>query len=132
MNDVITVKPDVTTTYYFSVTDQFGCTGIDSITVAIDPEGDWYMPNAFSPNGDNDNPVFFVVNEGPVFLEYFRIYDRWGRLVFESAEAGEAHGWDGTYKGKDQPVGVYTYVVKSISIVTGEVKLESGNVTLLR
>jgi gliding motility-associated-like protein len=132
IDDIITVKPEATTTYYFTVMDQFGCSALDSVTVQVDPEGDFYMPNAFSPNGDLVNDVFYVVHLGPVNLEYFRIYNRWGRIVFEGNLEGAEHGWDGTYKGKDQPVGVYTYVVKSVSVVDGAEKLASGSVTLLR
>jgi gliding motility-associated-like protein len=132
IDDVITVQPEVTTTYYFTVADQYGCTATDSVTVIVDPEGDFYMPNAFTPNGDTKNDEFFVVHLGPVNLEYFRIYNRWGRVVFEGTLEGAGNGWDGTFKGKDQPVGVYTYVVKSVSVVDGTERLASGSVTLMR
>lgn len=133
VNDLsITVMPDQNTYYYFTVVGPNGCTAVDSVLVELDPNGLMFMPNAFSPNNDNENDVFYVVNLGPVQLEYFRIYNRWGQVVFEGAQAGQEGGWDGTYKGDDQPAGVYTYVVKSIDPQTSEATVTSGSVTLLR
>jgi len=132
-NDLsIVVSPPETTTYYFTVWNQLGCDAVDSVTVIVDPEGVFFMPNAFSPNGDQINDKFYVVNLGPVNLDFFRVYNRWGQVVFESNVAGEPGGWDGTFKSREQPAGVYTYVVRAISIEDGSETVLSGNITLMR
>ncbi|MCF8450910.1 MAG: gliding motility-associated C-terminal domain-containing protein, partial [Taibaiella sp.] len=59
----------------------------------------------------------------------FRVYDRWGVVVFQTSNIDE--GWDGTFKGVPQPVGVYIYDVSAVTN-TGRDFTKSGNVTLLR
>src|SRR5205085_3397058 len=57
--------PDVTTTYYVTVTDANGCTNTDSVTVFVNPKieikcGEFFIPNAFSPNGDGQNDMLYI------------------------------------------------------------------------
>jgi len=128
----IVVTPEETTWYVLTVTDTNGCTNQDSVLVTVLVDGEVYIPNAFTPNGDSRNDELYVINEGPVNLNYFRVYNRWGQLVFEGTNVGPGFGWDGTYKGEPQPSGVYTWVVSITSFVDGTVKTKSGNVTLIR
>lgn len=86
------------------------------------------VPNAFSPNGDGINDVVKVEGKGIVELT-FRIFNRWGELVFESHDKNV--GWDGTYKNVLQEVDVYTYTVDAVLINGKRVPLK-GNITLLR
>lgn len=125
----VKVSPSRTTTYTITVIDQNGCKGVDTVRVSILP-GDLEVPNAFTPNGDNLNDEFKVIATGAIRIEFFRIYNRWGEIVFESNDAN--NGWNGTVDGKDQAPGVYTWVVKGEDVVNGKPYLESGNVTLIR
>jgi gliding motility-associated-like protein len=59
----------------------------------------------------------------------FKIYNRYGELVFESQE--QTFGWDGTYKGKDENPGVFTWVLE-YHLLNGTSKIISGNTTLIR
>lgn len=86
------------------------------------------VPNAFSPNGDNENDRIFVEGEGITSFN-FQIYNRWGELVYESNDQSE--GWDGTYKGVPQEMEVYTYVV-SVQFIDNTTQTLKGNITLLR
>jgi gliding motility-associated-like protein len=86
------------------------------------------VPNAFSPNGDGINDEVRVEGRGIVGLD-FRIYNRWGQLVYEGADP--KHGWDGTFKGVAQEMEVYTYTADVRLINKEEVQLK-GNITLLR
>ncbi len=87
-----------------------------------------YVPNAFSPNGDNENEILYV--RGALVMDMvFRIYDRWGELVFESFDRGE--GWDGTFRGKPMDPDTYDYYLK-VTCLGGDEELIKGNVTLLR
>ncbi|MDD5570847.1 MAG: gliding motility-associated C-terminal domain-containing protein, partial [Bacteroidales bacterium] len=96
------VTPTATTTYTVVVTDIYGCTNLDTVIVVV-VEGKCgepyiYVPNAFTPNGDNKNDVLYVREGGLVTKLYFVIYDRWGEKVFETTEASK--GWNGNYRGK--------------------------------
>ena len=88
------------------------------------------LPNAFTPNGDNLNSSFGVVDYGSdLAVEYMAIYERWGQKVFESHSKDQR--WDGRYEGKDAPSDVYGYVIR-VRFANGETKEEHGDVTLLR
>ncbi|MEI6265300.1 MAG: PKD domain-containing protein [Sphingobacteriia bacterium] len=86
------------------------------------------LPNAFSPNGDGNNDILYIRGYGIAKMQW-RIYNRWGNLVYESASP--TAGWDGKYKGTLQAQGVYTY---SLDIVfsSGEKLSKTGDITLLR
>jgi gliding motility-associated-like protein len=87
-----------------------------------------YIPNAFSPNGDNENDVLYVRG---MLLEsmLFRVYNRWGELIFESTD--RSVGWDGTFKGKPVNPDVFDYYLQAVCI-DGEESILKGNVTLMR
>lgn len=130
-DEEIIVSPPEATTYTVTVIDQNGCRGEDTVRVSLLP-GSLELPNAFTPNGDQLNDVFYIISTGAIEIDYFRVYNRWGQVVHEAFGTGTASGWDGTKDGKDQPAGVYTWVVKGLDKVNGEQYLESGNVTLIR
>lgn len=69
------------------------------------------VPNAFTPNGDGVNDAFFVsVADDCTPLQYeIRVFDRWGRLVFESNKTDDR--WDGTYDGQELKEGVYLWQI---------------------
>ena len=120
-------KPDVNTVYIVNGITEFGCTVTDSFKVRIDPNSYIAIPNAFAPNSFNGK--FMPVKKGIVELHYFRVYDRWGVLMFETKDINE--GWDGTYKGKPQPFGVYVYELEAINNL-GKFINRQGNVTLIK
>lgn len=86
------------------------------------------VPTGFSPNGDGQNEILYVRGYGIETLD-FRVYNRWGELVFETSE--QAIGWDGTYNNAEQPAEAYAYVLNVI-FVDGVTFNKTGNVTLLR
>jgi gliding motility-associated-like protein len=87
-----------------------------------------FVPNAFSPNGDNENDVLFV--RGPMIEGMvFRVFNRWGEMVFESMD--RMIGWDGTFKGRPLDPDVYDYYLKAICI-DGKESIVKGNITLMR
>ena len=92
-------SPSETTTYYLVSTSTAGCEKVDSVTITVIIDPIVAFPNAFSPNSDGQNDFYEVITRGPVNTEAFTIYNRWGQIVFETADL--AVGWDGTYKGKD-------------------------------
>ncbi len=87
-----------------------------------------FIPNAFSPNGDNENDVLYV--RGAILEKVLlRVFNRWGEMVFETTD--KDIGWDGTFKGKLLDPDVYDYYLKAIC-VDGQEKIIKGNVTLMR
>ena len=94
------------------VTDFAGCIGYDTVFVKVYAGPAYYIPNAFTPNGDGLNDVFRPVPAGIARTEYFRIFNRFGETIFETNQYMK--GWDGTYKGKKQPIGAYVWVIKGI------------------
>lgn len=125
-------SPSDTTIYTIIVTDEYGCTGADTTIVhtltpgCTDPY--IFVPNTFTPNGDNNNDVLFVRGNYIDVLEFY-VYNRWGEKVFESRNKND--GWDGTYKGEPLGTDVYGYYLKALCL-GGEEFFKKGNVTLLR
>lgn len=87
------------------------------------------VPNAFSPNGDGHNDIFKIANFTSEKLIDFKIFNRWGTILYRSSDPKE--GWDGNYKGQPQGVGVYGYVIR-IGYADGNVDTYKGTVTLIR
>ena len=121
-------SPDSTTTYILTIVDANGCVDYDTMVVEV-LIADIDVPNAFSPNDDGINDEFYPVYYGEYTGVEFKIFNRWGQLIFESSEFGK--GWDGTYKGEDQEMGVYVYLWEGIA-PNGDVIGFAGNFTLLR
>lgn len=111
------------------VRDEAGCTGYDTVKVRTYDGITYYVPNAFSPNGDLNNDIFRPIPVGVVTTEYFRVFNRYGQVMFETNQY--LKGWDGTYKGVPQPVGNYVWVVKG-KARNGKVIEMKGNVVLVR
>lgn len=92
------------------------------------------MPNAFTPNGDGQNEYCYPKGKGVKEIEYLRIYDRWGTLVFENMHFpvnAPVSGWNGKNKGNVAPIGTYIYSLKTIC-ESGEAFEFKGTITLIR
>ena len=126
-------------TYTVTIVDDNGCAGSAVVTIAEpleDPEECFDpaslgvgIPNAFSPNNDGVNDVFTVMTFNGTEITGFSIYDRWGKQVFHTSNA--TVGWDGTYEGKELPIGAYVYVANALTFEGEEIR-ETGTVTLIR
>jgi gliding motility-associated-like protein len=97
-------------------------------TVKVDPEFEFYIPSAFTPDADGVNEEFSGLGIGIKNYSMY-IYDRWGELIFESNEYD--YRWDGTYKGSQVQEGVYVYFFDLMD-VKGEPHKYRGHVTLFR
>ena len=115
--------------FYLKVTDGVGCAGFDTVFVKVYEGPKYYIPNAFTPNGDGNNDVFRAIPVGMANTVYFRVYNRYGELIFETNKW--LKGWDGTYKGKDQPNGVYIWMISGTDRNFNKVN-EQGTVNLIR
>lgn len=123
----------VENTQYYQVRsiDENGCISMDSVLVTIYEtcKEEIFVPNTFTPNNDGFNDKFFLRSLAPFEVKYFRVFDRWGNLVFETKNALE--GWDGFHKSTPAQSGVYSYYA-DIVCSDGYQEMIKGNVTLLR
>lgn len=111
------------------IEDFFGCSNDTTISFQIFHTPSIYVPNAFTPNGNLYNNVFYPVLTS--IKEFnLQIFNRWGELVFSTSDFRHSY-WDGTYKGNLCPNDVYIYKLKTLS-VTDEKKESVGHVTLIR
>ena len=111
------------------VQDAAGCKGYDTVKIKTLNGVTYYVPNAFSPNGDGINDVFRPIPVGIASTELFRIFNRYGELVFETTQIMK--GWDGTFKGKQQQTGNYVWILKGKSN-SGKIIELKGNVLLVK
>jgi gliding motility-associated-like protein len=107
---------------------QLGCTDTFRMLVSVIVLPLLDVPNAFTPGQFGDNGIVKVRGFGITKLTW-RIYNRWGQLVFESNN--KSIGWDGKVKGKLQPVDVYTYTLEA-EFSDGKKARKTGDITLLR
>lgn len=124
--------PDMTTTYTVVVTDEFGCTGSAEVTVnVIQPncdESDIFVPNMFTPNGDNLNDVFRVESN---FIESMNliVYNRWGQEIFTSNDQNNT--WDGSFEGNMLEPDVFGFHLEIVCINGFEYQTQ-GNITIMK
>jgi gliding motility-associated-like protein len=128
--------------YSVTVTTTNDCKATDSVYVTfreepvIEPSQYFYIPSAFTPDGDGINDIFKPILASPSFTIYslqFTIYDRWGGEVFEGD--GISKGWDGTKNGRECPAGAYVYrIAFQVEGVPGaeEEKTIVGTVLIVR
>lgn len=126
-NPVLTVTGDVT--FNITATTAAGCRGDGTVTVKVFKGPEIYMPTGFTPNGDGKNDVFKPFTVGITKLNYFRVYSRWGRLLYFTSNLNE--GWDGRIGGVDQPTGTFVWMVQGVAR-DGKVITKKGTVTLIR
>jgi gliding motility-associated-like protein len=123
------------TTYYATVTNEYGCVATDSMhikTFCLNTQV--FIPNAFTPDGDGLNDVLMVRGKGIAQVRSFRIFSRWGELVFEKtnfAPNDPAFGWDGRVRGVTGPAEVYVYMA-DVACENNLINTYKGNVTLIK
>jgi gliding motility-associated-like protein len=123
-------QPSATTQYVVTGRTEYGCETTDTVMVTVSPESLLELPNAFSPgSGTSINDLLNIKVRGIVKLNSFKIFNRWGQLVYETTNINE--GWNGQFNGKPQPMGVYVYAIDATTS-TGKKFVKQGNVTLVR
>ncbi len=132
INDIYAVTPLVnppgTQLYTLTATSPNGC-GNSTDDVRVIMFNDIYIPNAFSPNGDGNNDVFRVQPFTDYLVIHMSIYNRWGKIIYNSNEVSPA--WDGKFNGKLLSTGAYIYYIE-ITGPHGKRITRQGTVTLIR
>jgi gliding motility-associated-like protein len=122
-------------TYHATVANDLGCIAVDSVKIRTICEGSQvFIPNAFTPDGDGVNDILLVRGKGIAMIRSFRIYSRWGELVFERRNFqpnDPNYGWDGKIKGATGAPEVYVYTAEVICD-NDAIYTYKGNTTLLK
>lgn len=124
-------------TYTLTVFDDKGCSGTGSVTINVDPNRNVYLPNVFRPGvGRLDDHFNVFLGRGIEIVNYMRVYDRWGELMYsrehflpDNDNFGD--GWDGRFNGHYVDPGVFVYIVE-VKFLDGRVLLYRGDVTVVR
>ncbi len=117
-----------TYTVQYTVTDIYGCKSTDRKTINVYPSCIIDLPNAFTPNGDNINDVFYPLNAIKAEALDFKVYNRWGQLMFMSDNWKK--GWNGRYKDVVQPGGIYVWTLRYTDRDTKKQLQRKGTVLL--
>lgn len=120
--------PFETEDFCLTVTDELGCSNTECVTLYV-YEASIIAANAFSPNADGLNDEFFPILTQDLVVEAFKIYDRWGDLVYET---NENKAWDGNKNGKKQPLDLYVWHIKVKQNLSNKVFERQGEVSIVR
>jgi gliding motility-associated-like protein len=115
--------------YQISIVTTAGCRITDTLLVRMFAEKKIYVPDYFTPNNDGKNDKLYPFLVGVTKLTRFRIWNRWGQLVFQTQKAEE--GWDGYYQGVRQPMETYLWMAEGLDI-DGKIIYANGSVVLVR
>ncbi len=129
------VAPAETTEYTLTIVDQEGCIQSDNIIIEVDADRNVFIPNIFTPNADGINDFFSpYVGNGVEQVNFMRIFDRWGDLIYERTnffpQSDFEFGWDGSFRGKKASAGVYVYIIE-VEFVDGLRLLYRGDISLM-
>ena len=128
------VSPEKTTLYQVWVSNEDGCIATAYARVKVEREYKVYAPNIFSPDGNNMNDYFMIgVGEDVTEVNLFRIFDRWGNMVFEQKSflPENTQGWDGNFQGKPMDPAVFAFYAE-VEFDDGRVEIVSGDFILMR
>ena len=118
--------------YLIHISSAANCDIVDTLLVKITINGKGiYVPKAFTPDNNGNNDMLYPFLVGIAELKYFRVYNRWGNLLFETKNANPALGWDGRYKQILQPVESYTWIAEAVDIDGITIK-RSGSTLLIK
>jgi len=126
-NPVATGTQEIT--YKVQVNNSFGCSLTDTVHIKYYTGPEIYIPAAFTPNGDGMNDIFRPFPVGIQKLEFFRVYNRWGDLVYQTQ--AYLAGWDGRVNGREAAAGTYIYEVRGKDL-NNKTVFKKGTVLLLR
>jgi gliding motility-associated-like protein len=115
--------------YTVAITSGMGCTGVGEVNLSVKRTDNISMPAAFTPDGDGRNEVLLPIIYGIESIRYFRIYNRWGQVVFFTDQLNS--GWNGQFNGGAPVVGTYVWEIEGVSS-KGQIIHKRGSVMLLK
>jgi gliding motility-associated-like protein len=129
------IHPETDQYFELTATDDKGCVYTDDLKVRALLTSAIYVPNVFSPNGDGTNDLLAPMTDPSItMIEYFRIYSRWGELVYSAENFipnQTGFGWNGQLRNEYLQPGVFTYILAAVN-KRGATYTKYGDVTLVR
>ena|GEM_PF-346783 len=119
-----------TGTYYIKAANAYGCYVVATAEVFLAPVPDILVPTAFTPTQITNNKLYPFLKGVKVF-KFFKLYNRWGNMVYETSDASADKGWDGQFKGAIAYLDTFTWVSEGIDYL-GNIIHRSGNTVLLK
>ena len=117
-----------------SVKDARGCIGQDEILVKVEKVRRIFVAEGFTPNDDGNNDLLLVHGQTNAKILTFRVYDRWGELVYQAEDFQPNDrniGWDGTFRGDPMDPALFVWVLE-VEFLDGSKEILKGNTTLIR
>ena len=131
----INVIPLFDATYEIVATDENGCQSLDTISITVEKEREVFVPNAFSPDDNGFNDIFYLQSKNDIPIKTFKVFNRWGALVFEQEEGCSTNdtscGWDGSFFNEKLNSGVFIYFAQ-LEFLDGFTLELTGDVTLIK
>ncbi len=127
-------SPDYSNDYFVVVVDEKGCKAEDHLQVHVKKQRRVQVPTGFTPNNDGSNDLLSVHGKAGTIIRVFKIFDRWGELLFQDTDLpinDTSRGWDGTFRSKDMPPGVYVWYIEA-EYEDGMKDSFKGETTLIR
>lgn len=131
--DTIRFKATKSFWLYCTIKNTFDCQAIDSVLIEVKQSDEIFIPDIFSPNGDNINDIFYILGNEDKIIQNFSIFDRWGETIFRKGDfkANDPfYGWDGTFNGIKLNPGVYIVLIEYTTSL-GILKRITSSVTLV-
>jgi gliding motility-associated-like protein len=132
--ETVIAKPEDMIIYELYGLDERGCEATDKVTVVVQKIRTVDVPTGFTPNNDGTNDRLRVHGREGTRVTMFRVYDRWGELLFETGDFmvnDENKGWDGTFRGEPMSAGVYIWYAE-VEYIDGMTETLNGQTTLIR
>jgi gliding motility-associated-like protein len=129
-----TAFPKSTIMYTVTGLDSVGCRAADSVLITVEKPRNIYVPTGFTPNTDGVNDKLIVHGRRGTMIDIFRVYDRWGELVYEArnfAINDENAGWDGSFRGQSMMSGQFVWYIEA-TYIDGAKETLKGHTTLIR
>jgi gliding motility-associated-like protein len=127
-------KPLFTIKYDVYARDTAGCTASDDIMIKVEKPRFVIVPTGFTPNADNVNDILYIHGKVGVKIKSFRIFDRWGEMVYSAHDFlpnDPQFGWDGKFHGEPMNTGIFVWAIE-VQYLDGATDALKGNFTLLR
>ncbi len=134
MCQTVTSTPDDSNNYWVLAIDEKGCEAEAHFQIHVQKERKVMVPTGFTPNGDGVNDLLPVHGQSGTMVKLFRVFDRWGELLFEGIDVPVndiSKGWDGNFNGHPMPPGVYVWYIE-VEYTDGMTDNFRGETTLIR